>query len=58
MNRYSQDRIVIRDSSVAGLRVSGQFRAGDADRFAEALGELHAVRAVRRPGEIELVPAG
>ena len=58
MNRYSQDRIIIRDSSVAGLRVSGQFRAGDADRFAEALGELHAVRAVRRPGEIELVPAG
>lgn len=54
INRGSGRRIVIRDATVAGLRVSGQFRAGDADRFASTVGELHGLRVTRRGDEIEL----
>jgi transmembrane sensor len=56
MNRYSHDQIVIGDSSVASIKVSGQFRAGDAHRFASTLAEMHKLRAVARAGQIELLP--
>jgi transmembrane sensor len=55
MNRYSGDQIVIRDPEVAALKVSGQFRTGDAQRFAATLAEMHKLRPVRRENEIELV---
>ena len=55
MNRYSQDQIVIRDPGVASIRLSGQFRAGDTQRFADTLAEIHALRSVRQGREIELV---
>ena len=55
MNRYSTDQIVIGDTRVASLRVSGQFRAGDSQRFAETLAEMHGLRAIRRENRIELV---
>ena len=55
MNRYSDDQIVIRDPAVASLRVSGQFRAGDPQRFAATLSEMHQLRTVRRANQIELV---
>jgi transmembrane sensor len=54
MNRYSDDQIVIRDPTVASLRVSGQFRAGETQRFADTLAEMHNLRAVRRTTQIEL----
>lgn len=54
MNRYSADRIVIRDPGVSRLRISGQFRATDGARFAETVSEMHRLRTVRRDGEIEL----
>ncbi|WP_309643252.1 FecR domain-containing protein [Phenylobacterium sp.] len=56
VNRYSQNQIVARDPAVTGLRVSGQFRAGEAGRFAETLAELHGLQVVRRPGELEIAP--
>lgn len=55
VNLYSSERLVIRDPEVAAMRISGEFRAGDAMRFAAAVAELRPVRAVRRPGEVELV---
>lgn len=55
MNRYSRDQIVITDPEVASLRVSGQFRAGDAQRFATSLAEMHSLRSIRRADEVELV---
>jgi transmembrane sensor len=55
MNRYSPDQIVIGDAKVASLRVSGQFRAGDSQRFAETLAEMHGLRAIRLENRIELV---
>jgi len=55
MNRYSGDRIVIRDPEVASKRVSGQFRAGAAERFASTLAEMHKLQARRTADGIELV---
>jgi transmembrane sensor len=57
MNRYSTDQISIRDARVAALRVSGQFRGGDSQRFAETLAEMHGLRVVRQGKQIELVRA-
>jgi transmembrane sensor len=54
MNRYSQEQIVIRDPEVASIRLSGQFRAGETQRFAQTLTEMHQLRAVRRGDQIEL----
>ena len=55
MNRYSRDQIVISDPAVAALTVSGRFRAGDAQRFAATLAELHKLRSIHRANEIELL---
>jgi transmembrane sensor len=56
INRYSSQQLVIRDPAVASLRVTGQFRTGDAERFGRTVGEIHPVRLVRRaPNLIELV---
>jgi transmembrane sensor len=57
VNRYASRPIVIRDPAVGGMRISGQFRAGDAERFASTVAEVHPLRVVRREGEIELAPA-
>ena len=55
MNRYSDDQIVINDPTVASLRVTGQFRAGDTQRFAATLTELHPLRSTTQTNQIELV---
>jgi len=55
INRHARIRIVIRDPRIAALRVSGQFRAGEAERFANTVAELHGLRVIRRAKEIELV---
>ncbi|MBB4098260.1 FecR family protein [Sphingomonas kyeonggiensis] len=54
INRHARIRIVIRDPRIAALRVSGQFRAGEAERFANTVAELHGLRVIRRAKEIEL----
>jgi transmembrane sensor len=55
MNRYSVDQLVINDPAVASLRVSGQFRAGDVQRFAATLADMHRLQAVRKNGQVELL---
>lgn len=57
VSRYSAVPIRVRNPKVASLRLSGEFQAGDAARFADTVAELHPVRVVRRSNEIELVPA-
>lgn len=57
INRYSTAQIVVRDTQVGNIRVSGQFRTGDAERFARTIAELHPVRVVRRGDTIDIVPA-
>ena len=54
MNRYSPDQIVIKDPAVKSLMVSGQFRAGDAERFAQTLADMHKLTSERRGTQIEL----
>ncbi|MBO9516374.1 MAG: FecR domain-containing protein, partial [Variovorax sp.] len=56
-NRYSAEQLVVRDPAVGAMRISGQFRAGDAERFARTLAEIYPLRMVRREDEIELAPA-
>jgi len=59
LNRYSRMQLVVRDPSVADLRVSGTFRTGDAARFGRTLEQLHPVALVNRgDGRLEIVPAG
>jgi transmembrane sensor len=56
LNRYSPTSLVVRDRRIAGLRVSGSFRAGDPARFARAIALIHPVRAVTgEDGTVELV---
>jgi len=59
MNRYSlQEQLVIHDPGVAALRLSGEFRAGDPERFAQTLAELYNLHLVRHANDIELIPTG
>ena len=59
VNRYSlQVPLVIHDPGVAALRLSGEFRAGDPERFTQTLAELYKLRLVRHANDMELVPAG
>jgi transmembrane sensor len=55
INRYSRTRIDVSDPTIAAIRVSGQFRTGDAGRFAQTLSEVYPVRVEQRAGAIELV---
>lgn len=54
VNRYSKDQILVRDPAVAALNVSGQFPAGDAQRFAETVAEMHRLRVNRLGQQVEL----
>jgi transmembrane sensor len=59
LNRYPGDRLRVTDPRVAGLRISGNFKVGNAERFGHSLAQIYAVRVVRRgPNEVELVPSG
>lgn len=52
VNRYSSVRLVIGDHQAATMRVSGQFRAGEAERFASTLAEAYPVTLSRRGEQI------
>lgn len=57
MNRYSQTQLRLGDPSLAGLRVSGRFHAGDQQALAEALAQGWKLRAVRTGAkELTLLP--
>lgn len=45
MNRYSRTRVVVEDPRAAAIRVSGVFRAGDQDDFAQAVARTYGLRA-------------
>ena len=55
-NHYSQRPIVASTPGVAGLRISGVFRAGDTDTFIRSLEVSLSVRAINRDGSLVLVP--
>lgn len=59
MNRYSQTQLRLGDPSLAGLKVSGRFHAGDQQALAEALALGWKLRVVRTgASELTLLPTG
>jgi len=55
MNRYSRTPIVlVDDSGLANLRVSGIYRTGDVAGFANAVAALHGLQSRERDGRLEL----
>ncbi len=55
VNRYSKQKIVVRDPRLASERISGAFNAGDPAAFIDGVVTLFPARAERKDGEIELV---
>ena len=55
MNRYSSVRLVVNDTVVANLRVSGVYRVGDNIAFARSISQLLPVIVEHYPDHIELV---
>jgi transmembrane sensor len=54
-NRYSKAHIVIQAPESAEIRVSGIFRAGDSEDFAQAVARAYGMRVVEQGEEIVLV---
>jgi transmembrane sensor len=55
VNRYSRTKIRVSDPGIAALHVTGAFRAGNADRFAQTIADAYPVTVVRGHNEIEMV---
>jgi transmembrane sensor len=53
-NRYTETPIVLRDPSLAELRVTGLFRIGETEAFVEALDAAFGIQADHRDSAIEL----
>ena len=58
VNRYSNQQIVVGDPAVGKLKVSGQFRAGDPERFARTFADLHGLAIARKGTRIEIGKGG
>ncbi|MDE3210281.1 MAG: FecR domain-containing protein [Pseudomonadota bacterium] len=57
MNRYSDTHLLLGDPTLAGLKVSGSFRAGNPDALAQALARGWQLRVVRTAtNELTLLP--
>ena len=54
MNRYSRTQIVIADPDIAKIRISGAFRTGQSQSFADVISEAFPVEADVAPGSIRL----
>jgi transmembrane sensor len=57
INRYNVTHVVVRDPSVAAIRLSGVFRAGDTQNFVKAVTRTYHLRARNEGGEIFLEPS-
>ncbi|MEJ1961264.1 MAG: hypothetical protein WDO56_06860 [Gammaproteobacteria bacterium] len=54
MNRYSRTKILIEQPESAALRVTGIFRTGDSESFANAIAETYGLHAVAQESGITL----
>ena len=52
MNRYSDVQLTIEDPEAAGAQVTGIFRVGDSQNFAQAVAETYHLRIVDRGAQI------
>jgi transmembrane sensor len=57
MNRYSAIELVIDDERVAGIPISGIFRAGDSASFARAVGEVYRLHVINESRRIVIAAA-
>lgn len=51
LNRYTRARIVIKDSKVAALRITGVFKTGDIKRFGRSVSQILPVRLIARDAD-------
>ena len=59
LNRYTNRQVTLAEPSIGAYRVSGVFRTGDPERFAEAMAEVFPLDVEHRPdGSAELKRAG
>lgn len=54
MNRYSRTQLLIEQPAAAALRVSGVFRTGDIESFANAIAETYGLRVTAQDGSVLL----
>jgi transmembrane sensor len=52
MNRYSNLKVIIDNANSADIRLSGIFRAGDSQRFAEAVAETYHLHLENQSGRV------
>lgn len=57
MNRYSKRPLVISDPDIAGLHVSGIYRVGDSEEFAQSLAVLLSLQVQATPHTVRLSAA-
>ena len=58
MNRYTRHPVTLADDRIGAFRVSGVFRTGDPERFADSMAEVFPLEVERGPGgSTELKPA-
>jgi transmembrane sensor len=55
MNRYSHQRIVADDPTLAAIRVSGIFKAGDLVNFAQAVARMYHLKVLNQQDKIVLM---
>jgi transmembrane sensor len=54
MNRYDERQLVLDNTELATVRVSGVYRTGDSPGFARAVAELHGLKIIEGPDRIHL----
>lgn len=55
-NRYSETKLLITDSVLADIRLSGNFKAGDSDSIASAAELILPVKVIRQGNNLRLIP--
>lgn len=54
MNRYSKSALVIDESSIVTLHVSGIYHTGDSEGFAQTVAQLYGLQVAQEGGQIHL----
>jgi transmembrane sensor len=54
MNRYSKSALIIDESSIATLHVSGIYHTGDSEGFAQSVAQLYGLEVSQESGQIHL----
>ncbi len=55
MNRYDQRPLVIDDSAIAAVKISGVYHTGDSELFASMVARLYGLGVQHRDGRIHLI---